>query len=152
MTAAKEEESALQEREWQWCLVGNIVGEHLYGENKALRRGNKQFRPNAKVFVNLVYGGMGHESILVIGLPRGSGKYIEIVIARKYVENFRVQKVFKPAVLKKMAQSKWDWWGNTDAVRDELMKALAWLNPAGESGMPAEAVKGSNNTETDRRT
>ena len=28
MTAAKEEESALQEREWQWCLVGNIVGEH----------------------------------------------------------------------------------------------------------------------------
>ncbi len=83
MTAAKEEESALQEREWQWCLVGNIVGEHLYGENKELRRGNKQFRPNAKVFVNLVYGGMGHESILVIGLPRGSGKYIEIVIARK---------------------------------------------------------------------
>ena len=59
--------------------------------------------------------------------------------------------MFKPAVLKKMAQSKWDWWGNTDAVLDELMKTLAWLNPAGESGMPAEAVKG-NNAENDRRT
>ena len=135
MQTIKEENS--DEQEWQWCLVGNIVEENQYGENHELRYGNKQFRPNAKVFVNLVYGGLGHESILVIGMPRHSYKYIEIVIARKYVENFRLQKVFKPTVLKRMNQSKWDWWGNTDSARDTLIKVLEWLNPA-----EAEKAKG----------
>ena len=113
METIKEENFA--EYEWQWCLVGNIVKEHKYGENHELRYGNKQFRPNTKVFVNLVYGGMGHESVLVIGIPRYSKRYIEIVIARKYIENFRLQKVFKPAVLKRMNQSDWNWWGNTNS-------------------------------------
>ena len=127
METSKKEKSP--EQEWQWCLVGNIIEEHQYGENHELRYGNKQFRPNAKVFVNLVYGGMGHENILVIGLPRHSDRYIEIVIARKYVENFRMQKVFKSAVLRRIEQSEWDWWGNTDLARDTLIKALEWLNP-----------------------
>lgn len=128
METAKEEKS--YEKEWQWCLVGNIVEEHIHGETHELRYGNKQFRPNAKVFVNLVYAGVGHENILVIGTPRRSHRYIEVVIARKYVKNFRLQKVFKPAVLKRMNQSKWDWWGNTDSARDELIKVLEFLNPA----------------------
>ncbi|MCI8410153.1 MAG: hypothetical protein HFJ09_12940 [Lachnospiraceae bacterium] len=127
MERIKEEKSA--EQEWQWCLVGNIVEEHEYGENHELRCGNKQFRPNAKVYVNLIYGGMGHESILVIGTPRHSHRYIEIVIARKYVVNFRLQKVFKPVILKRMDQSGWDWWGNTDNARDKIIKSLEWLNP-----------------------
>ena len=90
------------EQEWQWCLVGNIAEKHEYGEEHEMKYGNKQFRPNAKVYINLIYGGMGHEHILVIGIPRHSSDYIEIVTARKNVYNFRVQKVFKPAVLKKM--------------------------------------------------
>lgn len=117
------------EQEWQWCLVGNIVDEHEYGEAHEIRHGIKQFRPGAKVFVNLVYGGMGHENILVIGNPRRSSKYIEIVVRRKYVCNFRVQKVYKPAVLKRMDESVWDWWGNTDEVYNNLVKILEWLNP-----------------------
>ena len=65
-------EKPIQEQNWQWCLVGNIVAEHEYGEDREIRWGNKQFRPGAKVFINLVYGGMGHERILVIGTPRHS--------------------------------------------------------------------------------
>ena len=128
MELIKEEKPA--EQEWQWCLVGNIVGEHISGESHELKYGNKQFRPHAKVYINLIYAGMGHESILVLGIPRHSSRYIEIVIARKYVENFRLQKVFKPVVLKQMNQSKWDWWGNTDSARDSLIQFLEWLNPA----------------------
>lgn len=127
MEMAKEETALAQE--WQWCLVGNIVLEHEYGESHELRYGNRQFRPGAKVFVNLVYGGMGHERILVIGTPRHSRQYIEIVIARKNVTNFRLQRVFKPAVLERMNRSEWDWWGHTDSARDRLIKALEWLNP-----------------------
>ncbi|MCH5349235.1 MAG: hypothetical protein J1E40_07920 [Oscillospiraceae bacterium] len=116
-------------QEWEWCLVGNIVEEHEYGEEHIIRFGNRQFRPNAKVYVNLIYGGMGHEKVLVIGLPRHSKDYIEIVIARKYVCNFRLQKVFKPAVLNRIKNSEWSWWGNTEESRSRIISALEWLNP-----------------------
>lgn len=62
MATAAEETPA--EQEWQWCLVGNIVGEHEHGEAHEFKCGTKQFRPGAKVFVNLVYGGMGDETYL----------------------------------------------------------------------------------------
>ena len=88
----KIQEEKVTEQEWQWCLVGNIVEEHEHGENHELRYGNKQFRPNAKVFVNLVYAGVAHESILVIGIPRHSSRYIEIVIARKVCDKFPLAK------------------------------------------------------------
>ena len=127
MDTGKDDKSG--EQEWQWCLVGNIVREHEYGENHEIRYGNKQFYPNTKVFVNLVYGGMGYEYIHVIGTPRHSCKYIEVVIPKRHVENFRLQKVFKPAVLKRMNQSKERWWGNTDSARDAIIGVLGWLNP-----------------------
>ena len=110
-----------QVEEWIWCLVGNIVDKHEYGQEHIIKYGNKQFRPNAKVYINLVFGGMGHERIPVIGMPRHSSKYIEIVIATKYVKNFRVKKVFKPTVLKKMRQSDWEWWDNSDESYNRIM-------------------------------
>lgn len=113
---------------WRWCLVGNIVESHEYGEEHVIKYGNKQFRPNAKVYINLVYGGMGHEKILVIGRPRHSSNYIEIVISRKHVYNFCVQKVYKPAVLEKMKKSKWDWWDNTEETYEKLTECLKWLS------------------------
>ena len=84
---------------------------------------------------------MGHESILVLGIPSHSSRYIEIVIARKYVENFRLQKVFKPVVLKQMNQAKWDWWGNTDSARDSLIQFLEWLNPAEAEKAKSKYIK-----------
>lgn len=106
------EEKIPSEAEWRWCIVGNINKE------------TKHFRPNAKVYINPVYGGMGHERILAIGLPRRSHRYIEIVIARNYVENLRLQKVYKPAVLECMKKSDWSWWENTDADRDRILDFL----------------------------
>ena len=120
------------EKEWQWCLVGNIVEKREYGELHTIKYGTKQFRPNTKVFINLVYGGMGHESILVIGTPRHSSHYIEIVMERKHVCNFRVQKVFKPAVLNKIKNSEWDWWGNSDEAYERIVSWLDWLNAEAE--------------------
>ncbi|MBD5082157.1 MAG: hypothetical protein HDT44_10405 [Ruminococcaceae bacterium] len=126
------ESNTTREQEWQWCLVGNIVDAHKHGEEHIIKYGNKQFRPGAKVYINLVYGGMAHENILVIGLPRRSSKYIEIVIARKYVCNFRLKKVFKPAVLEKMKNSQWDWWGQSNESYDRINGCLDWLNAEAE--------------------
>ena len=86
--------------EWRWCLVGNIVEQHPYGQEHVIMHGNKQFRPGAKVYINLVYMGMGNEAVLVIGKPRRSSRLIEIAVKRKLICSFRVQKVFDPAVLR----------------------------------------------------
>lgn len=123
------QEECTDEQEWRWCLVGNIVEKHEFGEAHELKYGTKHFRPGAKVFINLVYGGMGHEHILVIGVPRHMKTYVEVVIRRAHVCNFRVQKVYKPAVLKMMNDSDWDWWGNTEESHDHLVKILELLNP-----------------------
>ena len=34
-----------------WCLVGNIVEAHKYGEEIEVRFGTKQFRSGAKVYL-----------------------------------------------------------------------------------------------------
>lgn len=127
--------------EWRWCLVGNIVEKHEFGEEHELKYGTKHFRPGAKVFINPVYGGMGHKHILVIGVPRHMKNYIEVVIRRKFVCDFRVQKVYKPAVLKLINASEWDWRDNSDETRETLEKCAEWMN--------AEAAENQTNTQTD---
>lgn len=49
-----DESAELAEPEWRWCLVGNIIDEHEYGEDHEIRHGN----------------------ILVIGNPRRSHRSI----------------------------------------------------------------------------
>ncbi len=116
------------EQQWCWCLVGNIVKAHKFGENHEIRYGTKHFSSGTKVYINLVFKGMGNESVLVIGKPRHSWKCIEIVISRKYIENFRLQKVFKPVVLQRMAESKYNWWGKEDLNRDIIIKCAERFN------------------------
>ena len=39
------------EKKWVWCLVGNIVENHEYGESKERIIGTKHFRLGAKVYM-----------------------------------------------------------------------------------------------------
>ena len=115
--------------EWRWCLVGNIVKEHAFGEEQEIRRGTKQFAPGAKVYCAESMWGDGYESIGVLGLPRHGRKYIEVIMKSKMIENFRLQKVFKPAILEIMKQRHYRWWGNSDKDRETILQYLTWLNP-----------------------
>lgn len=125
----KEERYHREELEWRWCLVGNIVEEHPFGEDKEIRHGTKHFAPGAKVYCAESMWGDGYESIGVLGIPRHGRKYIEIIMERKKIENFRIQKVFKPAVLEIMKQQHYSWWGNSDEDYDTIMQYLKFLNP-----------------------
>lgn len=86
-------------KEYSECVVGNIIGNHYFGEDKEIRNGIKTLRAGAKVYCVFKYGGGGHERIVVMGLPRKSHQMIEIVIRTAYVKNFRVQKVYNPKIL-----------------------------------------------------
>lgn len=85
-------------REFDWCIVGNIVDRHYYGMEKEIMRGTKHFRPNTKVYCLPEFGGMAHERIRVMGQPRKSRRMIEVVIQSRLIGNFRVQKVYKPGI------------------------------------------------------
>ena len=102
------------EKTWVWCLVGNIVESHEYGEDKVLLTGTKQFRPGAKVYMAPSNWGDGYENIVVIGCPRHSRHYIEIITRSVYVENYRIQKVYTPFLLKMMENSEFLWWDDSE--------------------------------------
>ena len=74
--------------------------------------------------------GDGYENVVVIGKPRHRRGLIEIVMRRKYITSYRLQKVFQPAVLERMEKSEYLWWDGTDADRDRIIDILDWLNPA----------------------
>lgn len=118
-----------QGHSWCWCLVGNIVQEHESGEDHEIRYGTKQFSRGTKVFLAPCQWGDGYENIVVIGLPRHGNKYIEVVTRSEYVENYRMKKVYKPAVLKLMCSSQYRWWGDTGHDRKEIIEYLESRNP-----------------------
>jgi hypothetical protein len=99
-----QDDYALVEGEFLWCIVGNIVGNHFYGEQKEIKSGTKHFRPGAKVYCIPEYGGMGHETIRVIGKPRGSRGLINVVIQTKRIKNFRLQKVYSDSLFEKISE------------------------------------------------
>ncbi len=115
-----------EQQEWKWCLVGNIVQEREYGENHEIKHGTKHFSSGTKVYCAQGLWGDGYENIVVIGKHRKSPKYTKLIMQRKHIENFRCQKVFKPAVLKLM--NKGGFWNDTDDSRDTIMRMAEWLN------------------------
>ena len=114
---------------WCWCLVGNIVQEHAYGEKREIKYGTKHFSRGTKVYLAPVQWGDGYEYIVVIGLPRYGNKYIEVIMRSAYIENYRMKKVYKPAVLKRICSSPYYWWGDTENDRKEIIQYLKTRAP-----------------------
>ena len=104
----------------RWCLVGNIVDSHALGEEQEFRRGTKHFQPGAKVYVAPIQWGDGGEKRAVIGVPRHTKQYVEIIIPGKYITNYRLKWVCSPAVLKKMEESSFSWWNDTEKDRETI--------------------------------
>lgn len=84
---------------YEYCIVGNIIGEHYWGEQKEIKSGTKHFSAGTKVYCILMYGGMGHENIRVLGKLRKSFRMIDVIINRKYITNFRMQKVYAQRII-----------------------------------------------------
>ena len=113
-----------KERTWVWCLVGNIIERHPFGESKEILTGSKHFRPGAKVYVSRIIWGDGFERIAVIGRPRKQKNYIEVVMRTEHIENFRIQKVYTPFLLKMMAESDYSWWNNSDDAQRHILSLI----------------------------
>ena len=152
----KQETEKQNTHQWRWCLVGNIAESHEYGENQEIRIGTKQFMPGAKIYLAPAQWGDGYEKVVVIGKPRRKRSFIEIVMRRKYITDYRLQKVFRPAVLERMEKSEYLWWDSTDADRNEIIKILDLFNPAAAKKAKhdikaAEGIKVMHSVSIDRQ-
>ncbi len=114
---------------WVWCLVGNIVKEHEYGEEHEIRRGTKAFPPGAKVCITYGHSGVVPHMLRVIGVPRHSRSHIEKLVREDRIGNLRMQKVYSPALLKRMCSSEYCWWGDLDDDRDEIIRYIVRRDP-----------------------
>ena len=100
-----------------------------YGLKREIKNGTKHFSRGTKVYLAPVQWGDGYEYIVVIGLPRYGNKYIEVIMRSAYIENYRMKKVYKPAVLKRICSSPYYWWGDTENDRKEIIQYLKTRAP-----------------------
>jgi hypothetical protein len=112
--------------EWIYCLVGNIIDEHEFGPDKEIKHGTKHFAPGTKVYCFPVQWGDGYESIVVMGKPRKKFGLIQVVIRRKYVCNFRLKKVYDKEVIREMYHGYG--WNNTEETKQEIIDFAKYLN------------------------
>ena len=123
--------------EWIWCLVGNVIDEHPFGEDHTVVHGTRHFSPGTKVYCLPVQWGDGYEKIAVLGKHRGSRGLIRIVMSRELIHNFRCQKVFSPYVIKRMYVRSdhgmnFKGWGQSEAEHETILSLLPWLNTTAE--------------------
>jgi hypothetical protein len=114
-----------REVEFIWCLVGNIIGEHPVGENKAIKRGTKHFSSGTKVYCFPPKWGDGYEKIYVIGRPRQSLRFIKVIIKSEFVTNWRMQKVYSNHIKRDMIKNHgWDETEESKHRVETLLKSI----------------------------
>lgn len=92
-----------------WCVVANVVAERPYGPGGAERRqGLRQFYPGAKVHVVDGFGGMGWETVTVIGQARKSPRFTTVHVRAEHLTNWRVRLIYSPTVLRKINETRRD--------------------------------------------
>ncbi len=87
-----------------WCLVGNVVEEHEFGDSKEVRRGSKHFTPGTKVYCLPPQWGDGYEKVVTVGIARGSRRWITVVMSADLITNWRAKVVYKPAVMRRLRE------------------------------------------------
>lgn len=114
---------------WKFCVVGNIVKQHL-DESGNVLYGTQAFSGNTKVYINDFTFDLHPGMITVLGLNR-FGRYSIERVYIGLIENIRLQKVFKPKVLEIMdhysLMEGMSWRGRTAEDRRTLEKFVEYL-------------------------
>ena len=109
-------------KNWRFCAVGNIKAQHT-DENGKILYGTKAFSSGTKVYIDDKICGLNEGNISVIGLNR-FGKYAVEGVPVDLIENVRVQRIFKPNVIKMMDYLEvvdgWAWRGKTAEDKKSL--------------------------------
>lgn len=136
--AGRADASATTQDGAAWCLVGNVVDAHEFGEGGETRRGSKHFRPGAKVYCLPPQWGDGFERVVAIGIARKPRRWITVVTRTDLITNWRAVRVYQPAVLTRLKEG-WGGFNRRWTSRREVETAADRLRtrdgrgPAGDS-------------------
>lgn len=115
---------------WRFCAVGNIKSQHTDKDGQVFY-GTKAFSGGTKVYIDDRTYPVNGESVSVIGLNR-FGRYAVESVPINLIENVRIQRVFKPTVLKMMdyleVMDGWSWRGRTAEDRKALHAFISTWN------------------------
>ena len=115
---------------WRFCAVGNIKAQHA-DENGKILYGSKVFAGGTKVYIDDKSWDIHDGCVAAIGLNR-FGKYAIENLPLDLIENIRLQRIYKPAVLKVMdhvaALDGWIWRGSTVADRKAITAFIKMCN------------------------
>ena len=101
-----------------WLITANVLHELKCGEGGTeTRRGTKHFRGGAKVYIVGAHWGMC-ESVIVIGHHRASGRYVQLTIKKRYIENLRMTLCYSPKVIELVATESF--------TRDNIPDKAEW--------------------------
>ena len=115
-------------RRWKYCVVANIVKTRI-DENGILRYGTPAFTGGSKVYLCGKIWNRNRNGISALGLNRGKRYFVEWVSV-DWLENLRVQRVFRPGVLNIMDDMEFEdgWWQDTPFDLKDTKEFVQWWN------------------------
>lgn len=117
-------------KNWRFCAVGNIKAKHTCENGKVLY-GTKAFSGGTKVYIDDKTLELNGERVSVIGLNR-FGRYTTESVPANLIENVRMQRIYKPVVLRIMDYLEvldgWPWRGRTAEDRKAVKAAVEMWN------------------------
>lgn len=91
-----------------WCPVANMTEERRHGPGgREIKRGSKHFAAGAKLYCFPAQWGDDYDQIEAVGRHRATHRYVKMIISSSWLENWRVQLVYSPAVVR-MLWPDWD--------------------------------------------
>ena len=117
----------------EWCLVGNVVETHEFGESKEIRRGSKHFTPGTKVYCLPPQWGDGYEKAIAVGIARGSRRWIAVVLSTDLITNWRAKVVYKPAAMRRLREG-FDGFNRQWKSQKEVESFAEWMRERGKDG------------------
>lgn len=95
-----------------WCLVSNIA-----------EQGTNRLSAKTKTYMYPALWGDGYENIKVVGKDIESNKFIEIILNRKKLTNFRVEKVTKVDLISRFLK----YYDESEECKNELLEMVQIL-------------------------
>jgi hypothetical protein len=92
-----------------WLIVANVCRVRPYGPAHEPRAGLRRLRAGAKVYVVGGFAGMGFESVTVVGYDRHDNRPFRQHVGARYLVDWRVRLVYRPAVLRLALEPEVAW-------------------------------------------
>lgn len=124
------------------CVVADVVQEHPIGKDKVMVPGSRHFAAGTAVVFADAFWGMGGDRCTVVGVPKYSEHPTAVSMWTELLENFRVEEVTDPEVLRALFAGKLQ--ERFERPRDTSPRLGWWLEEEEKKGTLEEFAESMN--------